>query len=170
MHLARAGGLRWRRSALLTTEEDGMRRHEREGFTLIEMMIVITVIAILVGVLLPSFRGPQDEANTQRARSELRTLATALESYYIHYSNVFPPVATWTTNLTQATPRIIPRMPTDPFNGSTNYQYGLNGSYYVVWSYGIDRAAGITGIGSSGALTGTQGDDLCVTNGTATTC
>ena len=140
------------------------------GFTLIEMMIVLTVIAILVGVLLPNFRGPQDEASTQRARSELRTLATALESYYIHYSNVFPPVATWVTNLTQATPRIIPRVPTDPFNGANNYQYSTVGSYYVVWSYGIDRTVGLTGVNASGALTGTQGDDLCVTNGTATTC
>jgi len=144
-----------------------MPHHDKGGFTLIEMMIVITVIAILVGVLLPSFRGPQDEASTQRARSELRTLATALESYYIHYSNAFPPAL---TNLTSATPRIIPRLPTDPFNGSNNYQYNTTSSYYVVWSYGLDRAAGITGINSSGALTGTQGDDLCMTNGTATTC
>jgi len=48
-----------------------MRQNRQGGFTLIEMMIVIVVIAILLGVLLPQFRGTQDEAAIQRARSEL---------------------------------------------------------------------------------------------------
>ena len=139
----------------------------KRGFTLIEMMIVIVVISILIGVLLPNFRGTQDEANTQRARSEMRTIATALESYYIHNSNAFPGAL---SSLTSATPLIISRVPSDPFNGSTAYQYATSSGYYVVWSYGPNRTAGITGISSAGALTGTQGDDVCVTNGTATTC
>ena len=139
----------------------------KRGFTLIEMMIVIVVISILIGVLLPNFRGTQDEANTQRARSEMRTIATALESYYIHNSNAFPGAL---STLTSATPLIISRVPSDPFNGSTAYQYATSSGYYVVWSYGPNRTAGITGISSAGALTGTQGDDVCVTNGTATTC
>lgn len=137
------------------------------GFTLIEMMIVIVVISILVGVLLPNFRGTQDEANIQRARSEMRTIATSLESYYIHNSNAFPSAL---TSLTSVTPRIINRVPSDPFNGSTAYQYATSSGYYVVWSYGPDRAADLTGISSAGALTGTQDDDICITNGTATTC
>ena len=82
------------------------------GFTLIEMMIVIVVIAILIGVLLPNFRGTQDEAAEQRARSEMRTLATAIESYYIHNSNSLP---TNLTALITATPRIISVVPDDPF-------------------------------------------------------
>ena len=140
------------------------------GFTLIEMMIVIVVIAILLGVLLPQFRGTQDEANEQRARSEMRTIATAIESYYIHNNNTLP---TTLTTLITATPRIINVVPDDPFrSGSNDYSLAkdTNGVYYVVWSYGIDRTVGITGISTAGALTGTQGDDVCITNGTATTC
>ena len=144
---------------------------KRTGFTLIEMMIVIVVIAILVGVLLPQFRGTQDEASEQRGRSEMRTIATAIESYYIHNSNALPANL---TALTSATPRILNKVPDDPFNATagTDYQYAkdTNGVYYVVWSVGRDRTAGITGISTAGALTGTQGDDLCVTNGTASTC
>lgn len=137
------------------------------AFTLIEMMIVIVVIAILIGVLLPQFRGTQDEAATQRARSELRTLATAIESYYIHNSNALP--ASLST-LTSATPRVITTVPDDPFrSGSNDYTYykDTNGVYYIIFSYGPDRAAGITGISTAGALTGTVGDDICVTNGTS---
>ena len=51
---------------------DQRRPQRRSAFTLIEMLIVITVIAILLGVLLPQFRGAQDEAATQRLRATLR--------------------------------------------------------------------------------------------------
>jgi type II secretion system protein G len=144
----------------------------RSGFTLIEMMIVIVVIAILVGMLLPSFRGTQDEASEQRARSEMRTLATAIESYYIHNSNTLPANL---TALITATPRIISAVPDDPFrSGSNDYSYArsANGVYYVVYSYGNDRAADIAGIANAGTMTlsagGTLAEDIFVTNGTGT--
>ena len=61
-------------------------------------------------------------------------------------------------------------MPDDPFRSGTNdyaYFVSSNSSYYVVFSYGTDRAANITAISNAGALT-TSGtvDDVCVTNGT----
>ena len=147
----------------------GTQRGKQAGFTLIEMMIVIVVIAILIGTLLPQFRGTQDEASSQRARSELRTLASAVESYYIHNSNTLP---TTLTTLITASPRIISAVPNDPFRTATAYSLAkdTNGVYYVIWSYGLDRTVGITGISTAGALTGTQGDDICISNGTATTC
>ena len=145
-------------------------RSRRGGFTLIEMMIVIVVIAILLGVLLPQFRGTQDEAAIQRARSELRTLATAIESYYIHNSNALPATL---SALTSATPRIITTVPDDPFRSSgTDYSYAKdsNGVYYVVYSYGTDRAADISGINTSGQMTESDDctQDVWVSNGVGT--
>ena len=142
----------------------------KQGFTLIEMMIVIVVIAILLGVLLPNFRGTQDEAAEQRARSELRTLATAIESYYIHNSNTLPANL---TALISASPRIISVVPDDPFrSGSTDYSYATdaNGVYYAVYSYGRDRAVDISGINTSGQMTesGDCTEDIFATNGTKT--
>ena len=141
---------------------------QRWAFTLIELLIVIVVISILIGILLPGFRGAEDEASEQRARAELRTIATAIESYYIHNSNTLP------TNLTQlitATPRIISVVPDDPFRaGSNDYSYGKdsNSVYYVIWSYSRDRTADITGADTDGTLAGTNDDDIFVTNGTGT--
>ena len=145
----------------------------RRGFTLIEMMIVLTVIAILVGVLVPNFRGTQDEARIQRGRSELRTLATALESYYIHNANTLP---TTMTSLTTASPRIVNVIPDDPFrSGSNDYSYfrdtAASPIYYVVFSYGSDGSAAITGITTAGVVQcggacATSIDDICITNGT----
>lgn len=146
-----------------------MKNRPPRGFTLIEMMIVIVVIAILIGALLPQFRGTQDEASIQRARAELRTLATAIESYYIHNSNTLP---TALSALTSVTPRIVSSIPNDPFHAGNSYTYfrdtGTTPVYYVVFSYGPDRAATITAISTSGTLTGgtTTMDDICVTNGT----
>lgn len=148
-----------------------MRVGRRSGFTLIEMMIVIAVIAILVGVVLPQFRGAQDEANINRARSELRTLATAVESYYIHNSNALPSAL---SSLTTATPRIITTIPDDPFNTTTDYQYAVDSGspaqYYVIYSIGTDRAADISGINTSGQVTesGDCTQDIFVSNGTRT--
>ena len=52
-----------------------------EGFTLIELLIVMAIIAILIGICLPRFRGMQDEGAKSKARSNLATLRTAVEAY-----------------------------------------------------------------------------------------
>ena len=155
-----------------------IQRSKGKGFTLIEMMIVLVVIGILVGTLLPQFRGAQDEAAEQRARSELRTLATALESYYIHNSNAYPSAL---SSLITATPRIVSVIPDDPFRAAgTDYSYSLDtgGVYYVVWSYASDRATDIdtasstSGINTSGKIVESSGgnctQDALATNGTRT--
>ena len=157
------------RSARLPSRR-GTRPVVMRGFTLIEMMIVIVVIGILIGILLPSFRGTQDEASIQRARSELRTIATALESYYIHNSNAFPAAL---SSLTSATPRILNVIPDDPFRtGSNDYTYAIsdNGSYYVIFAYGTDRDVDISGINNSGQMTeaGDCTGDVWVSNGVGT--
>ena len=152
-------------------ERRAVRRNSRQAaFTLIEMMLVIVVIAILIGALLPNFRGTQDEAAEQRARAELRTLATAVESYFLHNSNTLPAAL---SNLTSATPRIVTVIPDDPFRSGTNdytYATSSNGVYYVLSSYGVDRAADISGINTSGQLTESDDctQDVWVSNGVGT--
>ncbi len=53
-----------------------------EGFTLIELMIVIAVIAILAAIALPKFGSVKSTANKARAESEMKNIQTALEMYY----------------------------------------------------------------------------------------
>ncbi len=143
------------------------------GFTLVELIIVIAVIAILVGIGLPRLRGMIDEGNTTRAASECRALQAAVESYYIHNSKAYPATgSTWESALTGATPKLIGSALTDPFSTSAaQYQYAKssNGLYYVISSVGPNNTADITGIGNSGSITGTAGDDIYVSNGTSGT-
>ncbi|MFH1778439.1 MAG: type II secretion system protein [Candidatus Omnitrophota bacterium] len=142
-----------------------------KGFTLIELLIVIMVIAILIGIALPRFRGMQDEANVTKSAAELRTLQIAVESRYIHTNpHAYPAAgATWEDALLTVTPQIIGEALPDPFNGTIQYQYLLsaNGLYYVIFSVGPDTTADITAISDAGVLTGGPDDDIYVSNGTS---
>lgn len=113
------------------------RRMTHDAFTLIELLIVIAIISILVGITLPRFRGMQEEGNIAEAKGELRTLQTALESYYIHNSSAYPAAL---SSLTSATPNIVSSIPFDPFAAaSTAYGYvrgGTNNKFYVIYSIG----------------------------------
>lgn len=55
----------------------------KKGFTLIELLIVIAIIAILAAIALPNFLEAQTRAKVSAAQSDLRTLATAIESYRV---------------------------------------------------------------------------------------
>jgi len=138
------------------------------------------LIAILVGIALPHFRGMQEEGYTAKAAGELRTLATAIESYYIHNSRAYPDQGTsrdtsWQSNLTGASPKIITSVLYDPFiAGSTEYSYATsadaNSQYYVIWSIGADGATDITGISTAGVVApADRDDDIYISNGTSGT-
>ncbi|MEE8417757.1 MAG: prepilin-type N-terminal cleavage/methylation domain-containing protein [candidate division Zixibacteria bacterium] len=136
----------------------------KKGFTLIELLIVIAVISILVSIALPRFRGMQDEGNIAKAKGELRTLQTAVESYYIHNNNVYP--ANLGT-LDDQIPRIVGNVPTDPFTSGADYGYARSGSgvYYVLYSIGpaLNGSAGVDG---NGDVTESNGNScIFATNG-----
>jgi len=154
----------------------------RRGFTLIELMIVIAVMAILIGIALPHFKGMQDEGNTTKAAGELRTLAIAVESYYIHNSKAYPVQTTtvdtaWqsdTNSLTTASPTIVKTALTDPFKPSQEYSYATSAAsssqYYVIFSVGPDNTADITGISTAGVIApADRDDDIYISNGTSGT-
>ncbi len=54
----------------------------QRGFTLIEVMIVVAVIAILALILIPNFTNARAQAQTATCESNLREIATAAELYY----------------------------------------------------------------------------------------
>ncbi|MEO8376876.1 MAG: prepilin-type N-terminal cleavage/methylation domain-containing protein [Candidatus Sumerlaeota bacterium] len=67
-----------------------MQKHPPTGgFTLIELMIVVAIIAILAAIAVPNFLEAQTRAKVSRAKADMRTIVTALESYYID-ANRYP--------------------------------------------------------------------------------
>ncbi len=137
-----------------------------------ELIIVIAVIAILIGIAIPGFFGMLTEAHITQASGDLRTIKTAIESYFMHQSPAsYPtPGTTWESQLTTASPKILGEVLYDPFGTTDNaeYTYVLSGNelYYVILSLGPDGEVDITGITGDGKLLGIKDDDVFVTNGT----
>ena len=136
----------------------------KKGFTLIELLIVIAVISILIGIALPRFRGMQEEGNIAKAKGELRTLQTAIESYYIHNNNTYP---SGLSDLTSATPLIVGSLPDDPFNSGNDYGFDAsdNGDYFVVYSTGPGGNGGAS-VSDAGAITETNGSSCIYASNT----
>jgi prepilin-type N-terminal cleavage/methylation domain-containing protein len=54
-----------------------------DGFTLIELMMVILIIAILIAVLMPTFLGARQRANDRAIQTDLRNALTAAKAVYV---------------------------------------------------------------------------------------
>jgi len=143
----------------------------KKGFTILEILVVLSVIAILISVAVPRLKGMQDQANISKVKAELKAEQSSLESYYTNASpNAYPATTTTLgTTLIAATPQILPSALTDPFAAAgTQYNYILNGKFYSIWSVGTAGDGSISAISSTtGAVTkaGTAGSVLCITNG-----
>lgn len=61
-----------------------------KGFTLIELLIVVAIIAILAAIAVPNFLEAQVRAKTSRAKADMRSINTAIESYRVD-ANKLPP-------------------------------------------------------------------------------
>jgi type IV pilus assembly protein PilA len=58
------------------------RRDEEQGFTLIELMVVVLIIAILIAIAIPTFLGARARAQDRAAQSNLRNALTAEKTVY----------------------------------------------------------------------------------------
>src|SRR5947209_14916741 len=58
------------------------RKGSEEGFTLIELMVVVLIIAILIAIAIPTFLGARQRAQDRAAQSDLRNGLTAEKTYY----------------------------------------------------------------------------------------
>jgi len=129
------------------------RRQAQEGFTLIEIMVVIAIIGLLATLVVQSLRGATDKAKRTKAMADIAELKTALDRYYIDNGS-YPTSDQGLTALvtpsgqgTQATNYeeggYIRRIPSDPWGNQ--YVYQSDGNNYTLKSYGADGAEGGTG-------------------------
>lgn len=138
---------------------------KKRGFTLIELLIVMAVIAILVAIAVPAFRGMRQEAQITKAQGDLKVIKIALESYY-KTNGSYPAVANYQTTLLAATPRILETTINDPFRAGTAYAYILsaNSRYYAAYSIGAGGDGAMVA-NDDGSVSIEAGTPIWVSNG-----
>ena len=119
---------------------DGKRRDE--GFTLVEMMVVIVIIGLLATIVIINVMPATERAATARVRADLATIEQAVEMYRL--DNLRYP--TTQEGLNSLVPKYIRRLPNDPWNSPYVYVTpGANGAPFRVASLGADKREGGSG-------------------------
>jgi len=84
------------------------------GFTIVELLVVIVVIAILVALTLPNIFGLQRRERDETRKSDVRSIQKALEGYY-QKSNAYP------ANLDSLVPDYLQAIPNNPQGDAYSY-------------------------------------------------
>jgi prepilin-type N-terminal cleavage/methylation domain-containing protein len=122
---------------------------KKEGFTLLELLLVIAIIGVVSAFFVNNFLNTQRRARDNRRKADLNSIASALEKYYAAIKEY--PLATttksstdsqqpWITGLTYiytGNAETIPYVSTDPKNSSTyryTYTTDLTKKKFILWA------------------------------------
>lgn len=132
------------------------------GFTLVELLVVLAILAMLAGLVGPQVLNQLGGAKSKTARVQIRDLEQALEMYKLDVGR-FPSsdmglqalltqpsgVRGWNGPYLRGS-----RVPQDPWNNDYIYRFPTQGGGYDLISYGADGAPG--GEGENGDISGSE--------------
>ena len=105
---------------------------KNKGFTLIEMMVVITIIMILMGLLMPALGRARRKARKIECLNNLRQIGIALNEYALDNNGSYPQTLNILTNNDDYLPAtdnnadLVPDILKCPIGGTYNYNYITN--------------------------------------------
>jgi general secretion pathway protein G len=138
------------------TRERRERRHKvgEEGFTLVEMLVVITIIGLIMGLIGPRVLNYLSESKVKAARIQLQSFSSALDLFYLDAGR-YPSSSEGLAALMQRTSGVGAwngpylkgnGLPNDPWNHPYLYRSpGEHGPYEII-SYGADGQEGGSGL------------------------
>ena len=110
-----------------------LHRTKPTGFTLVELLVVIGVIAILISLLLPAVQAAREAARRTQCRNNLKQIGVALHNYHASY-NTFPPgyvagaIYPATSNGWGWCAQLLPYLDQGPLSNSLNLQLPIENS------------------------------------------
>lgn len=112
------------------------------GFTLIEVMVVVVILAILATVVVPRIMDRPDQARVTKAKQDIRAVEASLNLYRL--DNFRYP--TTDEGLDALVPKYLDTLPTDPWGKPYLYLSPGEKSEFDLYSLGADGAEGGEGV------------------------
>jgi general secretion pathway protein G len=135
-------------AATKNSMRDGLHRSE-DGFTLIEIMVVILIIGLLATIVVQNLRSATDKAKRVKAMADISQIKSGLDRYYLDTGS-YPTGDQGLAALSAApgsgnVPKdwegpYLERIPPDPWGNP--YIYQSDGNAYLLKSYGADGVEG----------------------------
>src|ERR1700733_8620699 len=135
----------------------------QQGFTLVEMLVVITIIGLIMGLIGPRVLNYLSESKVKTARIQLQSFASALDLFYLDAGR-FPSTSEGLTALIRQTPGVSAwngpylkggNVPNDPWNNGYVYRSPGERGPYDIMSYGSDGQEGGSGVAADISLENT---------------
>ncbi len=135
----------------------------RRSFTVIELLIALTIIVILLSIVVMNFFKMKNEARAAKVKGDLRMVKIAAEAYAAKRGD-YP--ATISELLIET--NIISALPADIFNPSETFGYSVSPdkNFYAIWSAGYNLSKGDMTAWVGKMPVPSDEDDLGITNGT----
>jgi len=132
-------------------QTDMNKLRSNRGFTLLEIIVVVAIIAILAAYIAPKVTGRVDDARISKAKSDIRVLESSLELYKLD-NFVYPSSAQGLDSLVNKPSGLelrnwrdggyIKKLNKDPWGNEYRYLYPGSNGEFDVFSLGADAAAG----------------------------
>lgn len=114
-----------------------IKKHLKKGFSLVELLVVITIMAILSVVAYQAFGGQTASARNARRTQDLSSIQSALEIFFIENGNRYPAQlddGDSNTNTDDLVPKYMSKIPKDPYEIAADtfndYSYTKNSKTY----------------------------------------
>ena len=123
-----------------------MHKRRQRGFTLVELLLVLVILALIAGMVLPGIIGKAESAKVKAASSQISRISMSVESYYLD-TGYTPSSLEELVNQPSGTtgwngPYIKNSLLKDPWGQP--YQYRVPGEHgdFDIQSFGADRQRG----------------------------